>query len=55
MNGVTIAIGTIVWIGIAALVVMAFVRRRNRGPCPHCGLSVDGGLDTCPYCRAALR
>ena len=54
MSTFTIILGALLWVAIAGLVVIAFVRRSRRIACPSCGLSVDPRLGECPYCGADL-
>jgi len=53
-GGVIYGLGVLLWLAIAGAVVWVALARRNRPKCPHCGLSVDRDLDSCPYCHHAM-
>jgi len=46
--------GGIIFLLAAVAVVVVGVKRMNRPKCPNCGLSVDGDLDSCPYCNTKM-
>jgi hypothetical protein len=48
------ALGTIIFLVLAGIVVYIGITKMNRPKCPSCGLSVDRGLDKCPYCHAHM-